>query len=125
MDVMTSNTPNATPEVEATVVLRLQATGQISREALEETVFRVERVLEEHLADLAPGASASADFEHDSVEIDITLTGLTSTELHRDLATIVDTLEHHCTLDAHDGAHDRLVLASSETRVAQTHDVAA
>jgi hypothetical protein len=121
MNTMTSNIPSVTPEVEAAIVLTLQATGQISREALEETVFRVERVLEEHLANIAPGASACADFEHDSVEIDISLTGLTSTELHRHLATIVDTLEQECVWDI----HDRLMLASSVTRMTDLRDTVA
>jgi hypothetical protein len=123
--MVTSDLPSTTPATEAAVVLTLEATRHISREALEEATFRVERILDEHMADIAPGASACADFEHHSVEIDISLAGLPPTELHRRLATIVDTLEQRCALDVHDDTRGLLTLASSVTRVAQPHSAAA
>lgn len=124
--MVTNEIPSTTPATEAAVVLTLEATRHTSREALEEATFRVERILDEHMADIAPGASACADFEHHSIEIDISLAGLPPTELHRRLATIVDTLEQHCALDAHDDTRGLLTLASSVTRlVAQPHSAAA
>ncbi len=125
MNTVTNNLPSTTPEIEADVVLTLRATRHISRETLEGFTFQVQRILDEHMADIAPGASACADFEHDSVEIDISLTGFSPTELHQRLATIVGALERHHALDIPDGVHDRLTLSSSVTRVAQPHGIAA
>lgn len=121
----TTMTTHTTPAIEATAVLTLKASRHVARQALEDAVFHVERILGEHVADIALGASACADFEHDTIEIDIFLTGHSPTELHRHLASVIDTLEQHCALDINDGSDGHLALASSVTRVAQPHPIAA
>jgi hypothetical protein len=110
--------------IEATAVLTLKAPRHVSRQALEEASFDVERILGEHAADIAPGASACANFENDSIEVDVSLTGDSSTELHRHLATIIDTLDRHHPLNVH-GGRDRLILTSSATQMVQPRGVAA
>jgi ethanolamine utilization microcompartment shell protein EutL len=120
-----SNTSRTVPAVEATAVLILNAPRDVSRKALEEATFQIERTLGERVADLAPGASACADFEDKAIEIDVSLTGDSPTELHRHLATIIDVLERHCALDVHEDARNRFTLTSSTTRMARSHSVAA
>lgn len=125
MNMTMSDILRTASAIEATAVLTLRAPRGVSRRALEETTFHIERILGEHVADIAPGASACADFENDSIEIDVSLTGDSPTELHQHLATIVDVLERQRGLSIHDDGRDRLVLISSATQMAQPHGVAA
>jgi hypothetical protein len=113
------------PAVEATAVLTLKAPRHVPRQVLEDVTFEVERILGEYVAKIAPGASACADFAHDSIEIDVSLTGRSPTELHQHLATVIDTIERHCKLDLPDGERDRLVLASSATQMTPPDTIAA
>ncbi len=99
MTTTMSDTFNTTPVVEAATVLTLKAHRRATRPALEEATLHVEQILGEHVADIAPGASACADFENDTIEIDMILTGSSPTELHQQLATIIGTLEQHSALD--------------------------
>jgi len=120
-----SDIPRTAPAVEATAVLVLKAPPHVPRQILEGATFDVERILGEHVADIAPGASACADFEHDSIEIDVSLTGRSPTELHQSLAIVIDTIERHCALDNPDGERNRLTLTSSATSMTPPHGIAA
>jgi hypothetical protein len=122
MDVRMSKTLRATPVIEAAVILTLKAARNLSREEFEEATLYVEQILNEHVAQ---SASACADFEHESIEIDMILTSDSLAELHQQLAIIVGTLEENCTLSVHGGHDNKLVLMSSTTNVAQSHTLAA
>jgi hypothetical protein len=123
-EMMMSEALRNVPVVKAATVLTLKARSRVSRPDLEEATLHVEQILDEHAADLAPGASACADFGNDTIEIDMTLTGAPA-ELHQQLAVIIDTLERHNALEIHGDQHNQLVLTSSTTRLAQPGGVAA
>jgi hypothetical protein len=120
-----SDIAKAAPAVEASAVLTLKAPRHVPRQVLEDATFEVERILGEHVAKIAPGASACADFAHDSIEIDVSLTGRSLTELHQHLATVIEAIERHCELNLPDGEHNRLVLASSATHMTPPDTIAA
>ena len=121
MNMTMSNTLRTAPAIEAAAVLTLKAPRGVSRRTLEETAFHIERILGEHVADIAPGASACANFENDSIEIDVSLTGHSPTELHQRLATIIDVLERQRALTVDDNGCDRLTLTSSATEMTRPH----
>jgi hypothetical protein len=125
MEIAMGEARITTPVIEAAAVLTLKVQRHVPRAVLEEATFHVEQILGEHAADIAPGASACADFENDTIEIDMTLTGNSSAELHQQLATIIDTLDRHSALHIREGLHNHLTLTASATRVAQPHNVAA
>src|SRR5579859_4515436 len=87
--------PRATNRVEASVSLVLSASESVPREVLEDLTLHVEEVLEEHAADIAPGASASANFATSSIEIDAVLEGEDPAEVHRRLAELISCLQQH------------------------------
>jgi hypothetical protein len=115
----TRTTPNVMLEMEA--VLRLASLLPVSREQLEEATMEVERALDEHTLDVADGASASADFQTDSIEIDVRLVGASVSELHQKVALIVTQLDRYCSLDiaVPTGALSRapMTVRSSETQL--------
>jgi len=125
MAMTMSDIPRTAPAVEATAVLVLKAPRHVPRQILERATFDVERILGEHVADIAPGASACADFEHDGIEIDVSLTGRSTTELHQHVAIVLDTIERHFTLDVPDGESNHLVLASSAICITPSPGIAA
>lgn len=104
--------------IEASALITLKASQRMPRELLEAAAFHVEEVLGDHVADIAPGASACADFEHDTIEIDITLVGSSPAELHQHLAVVIGALEQHSALVIGSDGDDRLVLMSSATEMA-------
>lgn len=104
--------------IEAAALITLKAPRPVPRGLLEAAAFRVEEVLGEHVADIAPGASACADFEHDTIEIDITLVGSSLAELHQGLAIVIGALERHSALVIGADGDDRLALMSSATEIA-------
>lgn len=113
------------PNVRANTVLTLKAHSHVTHPALEKTTLHVEQILSKFAADIAPGASACADFENDAIEIGITQTGSSPAELHRQLATIIGTLERHNALEIRGDRHNQLALTSSATQLAQPRSVAA
>jgi hypothetical protein len=82
--------------IEMEAVLRLAPVAEVTREALEDATMEVEQVLESHALAITDGASASANFETSSVEIDIVLTGASVGELHQKVALIVTQLDRYC-----------------------------
>jgi hypothetical protein len=82
----------------AEVILTLQATQPVPREALEEATMHVEDVLIEHMADISDGASASANFEASSIEIDMLLSGSTQADIHQQIAQVLIALDKYCAL---------------------------
>ncbi|HWY18056.1 MAG TPA: hypothetical protein VNY27_05015 [Solirubrobacteraceae bacterium] len=106
------------PAIEGAAVLTLKASRDVSRRTLEETALDIEQILGEHVADIAPGASACANFENDSIEIDVSLTGDSPTELHQRLAAIIGVIERQRALNVHGNGQDELVLTSSATQMA-------
>jgi len=56
----------------------------------------VEHVLEEHANSLTNGASATANFVDETIEIDVWLQGSSVSEVQQKLALIVTQLEQHC-----------------------------
>jgi hypothetical protein len=121
-----SKTLRSAPVIEAVVVLTLKAMPtNVSREDLEQATIYVEQILNENVAEIVQGASACADFEHESIEIDMILRGDSPAALHQQLASVIGTLEEHRTLDFRDSHGNQFVLTSSTTHVAQSHSVAA
>jgi hypothetical protein len=82
----------------AEVILTLQATQTVPREALEDATLHVEEVLIEHMVDIADGASASANFEASSIEIDLLLSGNTQADIHQQIAQVLIALDKYCAL---------------------------
>jgi hypothetical protein len=119
MKMATRTTSDVTLEMEA--VLRLASIVPVSREQLEEATMEVERALDEHTLDLADGASASTNFQTDSIEIDVRLVGASVSELHQKVALIVTQLDRYCSLDiaVPAGALSRapMTVRSSETQL--------
>lgn len=90
-------------------ILTLAPVRQVGREALEDATMDVERVLDEYVLRITDGASASADFKRGCIEVDITLTGATMTELYQKVALIVTQLDRYCEIKIaplHPGATD-------------------
>ncbi len=109
---------NGISTIEASALITLKAPQRVPRELLEAAAFHVEEVLGDHVADIAPGASACADFEHDTIEIDVTLVGGSPAELHQRLAIVIGALEQHSALVIGADGVDRLALMSSSTEMA-------
>jgi hypothetical protein len=125
MDIMVSETLTAPQLIEAAVVLTLKVAPNVSREDLEKATLHVEGILDKHASQIARGASACADFERESIEIDLVLTGGSPAELHQQLAIVIGTLEENCTLHLRGNNENQLVLTSSTTHFAQPHTLAA
>jgi 6-phosphofructokinase len=111
--------------IEAAAVLTLEVRDHVSHAALEQATIHVEQVLGDHASDIAPGASACADFENETIEIDVTLVERSSAELHQQLATIIDALDRHIPLCVGEEPHNNLTLTASATRVVPPYDIAA
>jgi hypothetical protein len=92
----TRTTPDAMFEMQALV--KLAATRPTPREVLEAATMEVQQALDEHLLDLADGASASANFTEGCIEIDALLTGGSTAELHQRLALILTQLDQYCSV---------------------------
>jgi hypothetical protein len=90
--------------VEASMVLTLSAGETVPRSVLEDLTVHVEEVLGEHVADIAPGASASANFPTSSIEIDLVLEGETPADVHQLLAVVIARLERHCGMNIRTGS---------------------
>ncbi len=88
--------PITDPMIEMEAILRLAPVNTVSREALEDATMEVDQVLEQYALSITDGASASANFETGSVEIDIVLTGASMGELHQKVALIVTQLDRYC-----------------------------
>jgi len=86
-------TTGQTVEIEA--IVRLAPLAPVSRETLEEATIDVEQVLAQQTLEITGGASASANLQTGSIEIDVALTGETMGELAQKLALIVTRLDHH------------------------------
>jgi hypothetical protein len=82
----------------ATAVLFVAFHEQMSREQLEETTLRLQRVLDER-ATAADGASASANFATGEVEIDLSIVGVSISAVHEMIATVVTALERYGGID--------------------------
>ena len=108
---------NGMSTIEASALITLKAPRRVPRELLEAAAIHVEDVLGEQVADIAPGASACADFEHDTIEIDVTLVGGSPAELHRHLARVIGALEQHSAFVIGTDGGDRLALMSSATEM--------
>lgn len=87
--------PSVRDHVEASVELTLSAGEIVPRDVLEQLTEDVEDVLSEHVADIAPGASASANFAENSIEIDLVLEGASPAEVHQRLAEVIARLQQH------------------------------
>jgi hypothetical protein len=85
--------------IEMEGILALEPTNQVGREALEDATMDVERVLDEYVLPITNGASASANFENGSIEVDIVLQGATVGELYQKIALIVTQLDRYCDLN--------------------------
>lgn len=109
--------------ITATAVLFVAFHEQMSREQLEDTTLRLQRVLDEHAA-AADGASASANFATGEVEIDLSIVGVSISAVHETIATVVAALERYGGIDPRtlgsrspsDGVPPMLV-RSSETQL--------
>jgi hypothetical protein len=82
----------------AEVVLTLQAAQTLPREELEEATLHVADVLAEYITEISDGASASANFETCSIEIDMLLTGPSQADVHGQLTRVIAALDEHCAL---------------------------
>lgn len=108
--------------IEMEAILCLAPVDPVSREALEDATMEVDQVLEQYALAITDGASASANFETGSVEIDIVLTGASMGELHQKIALIVTQLDRYCNtmriapLGTHP-EHLPLALQGSQTRL--------
>jgi hypothetical protein len=118
------NTRQRNPKmlVTAEVILTLQAVQPVSRDELEEATLHVEEVFAEHLADLTGGASASANFETCSIEIDLALSGPSRADIHQQTAQVIAALDEHSALRLRPEAQPRsapqnaLALTASATQ---------
>ena len=86
--------------IQSTAILNLAPVHRVDREALEAATMEVEQVLEQHALGITEGASATANFESCSIEIDVVLQGETMGELYQKMALIVTQLDQHCTIMA-------------------------
>ncbi len=115
--------PISDQTIEMEAILRLAPVDPVSREALEDAAMEVDQVLEQYALAITDGASASANFETGSVEIDIVLTGSSMGELHQKVALIVTQLDRYCDsmriapLDDAHPEHLPLALQGSQTRL--------
>lgn len=85
--------------IEMEGILSLAPVDPVGREALEDATMDVERVLDEYVLAITNGASASANFENGSIEVDIVLQGATMSELYQKVALIVTQLDRYCDLN--------------------------
>jgi hypothetical protein len=84
--------------IEMEAILGLAPVRPVGREELEDATMDVERVLDEYVLPITEGASASANFERECIEIDIVLTGATMSELYQKVALIVTQLDRYCAI---------------------------
>ena len=111
--------PTAPNQVEANAVLTLTAGEALPRDDLESLTAHVEEVLRVHAEDIAPGASASANFATNSIEIDLVLEGETPADVHRRLAEVIGRLQQHGGLSIRSDHHTTaLYLTSTASQVA-------
>jgi hypothetical protein len=82
--------------IEMETILGLAPANPVDRGALEAATMEVEQVLEQHALGITEGASASANFETETIEIDVVLRGETMSELYQKVALIVTQLDRHC-----------------------------
>ena len=93
----TMTTQSATHQIiEIEVIVRLAPTLRVDRPVLEAATMEIERILDQHALGITHGASASANFEAGTVEIDVVLSGETMSELSQKVALIVTQLDRHC-----------------------------
>lgn len=111
--------PLVQDHVEANAVLTLSAGEFVPREVLEDLALHVEEVLQEHVNDVAPGASATANFASNSIEIDLVLEGDTAAAVHARLADVIGRLQEHGGLTIRTGQRSSsLHLTSTASQVA-------
>jgi len=79
--------PQVGQTIEMEAILRLAPARSVTRADLEDATMEVERVLEQYALEITDGASASANFETPSIEIDIVLTGGSIGELYQKVAS--------------------------------------
>jgi hypothetical protein len=82
--------------IEMEAILGLAPVNPVPREGLEAAAMEVEQVLDQHALGITDGASASANFKTGTIEVDLTLTGETMSELYQKVALIVTQLDRHC-----------------------------
>jgi hypothetical protein len=90
--------PQVGQTIEMEAILRLAPARPVTRADLEDATMEVERVLEQYALEITDGASASANFETPSIEIDIVLTGGSIGELYQKVALIVTQIDRYCSL---------------------------
>ncbi|HSZ14557.1 MAG TPA: hypothetical protein VK790_11045 [Solirubrobacteraceae bacterium] len=77
------------PGEEFTVRVRILATDDVSDEFLEELTILVEDAISEDAAEIAPGGSASANFETHTIELDFTVAAASPEEMHQKVGEVV------------------------------------
>lgn len=82
--------------IEMEAILSLAPVNPVDRESLEAATMEVENVLDQHALGITEGASASANFDTGTIEIDVVLTGETMSELYQKVALVVTQLDRHC-----------------------------
>lgn len=110
--------PKTANSVEASVEVTLSAGEAVPRSVLEDLTLHVEEVLHRHADEIAPGASASANFATNSIEIDLVLEGNNPVEVHKLLAEVISRLQQHGGLNIRTGGAERpLHLTSTASQV--------
>jgi hypothetical protein len=85
--------------IEMEAIVGLAPVNAVGRAALEDATMDVERVLDEYVLPITNGASASANFEKECIEVDIILNGATMGELYQKVALIVTQLDRYCDIN--------------------------
>lgn len=85
--------------IEMEAILTLAPVDPVRRDALEDITMDVERVLDEHMLSITDGASASTNLDTGCIEVDVTLTGATMSELYQKVALIVTQLDRYCAIN--------------------------